>query len=187
MGRRDYDIAFVGLKPGIHEYFYDINDSFFESFQEQDFSHCAATVKTTLDKQHGCILLKFEIGGKLELTCDRCGSTSLPISLWDEFSLIVKLVENPEEMNLQEEDPDVYYIGRTESHLHIADWIYEFINLSIPMQRRCSEEEKGSNFCNKETLALLEKMEAGETNTLEQPKENPIWKNLENLKKNLDN
>jgi uncharacterized metal-binding protein YceD (DUF177 family) len=37
-------------------------------------------------------------------------------------------------MNEQEEDPDVYYISRSESHLHLAEWIYEFINLSIPMQ-----------------------------------------------------
>lgn len=182
MGRREFDIAFVGLKPGVHEFEYQINDRFFEAYPAQDFRNCKANIKLWLDKQNGFMLLKFEIGGALEVTCDRCGSTSLPVSLWDEFNIIVKLVEEPEMMNDQEEDPDVYYISRGESHLHVADWIYEFIILSIPMQRMCSEEEKGSSFCNIDVLDMLGKISVPEV-----PAENPIWKGLDKLKKDLDN
>lgn len=180
MGRRDYDIAFVGLRPGIHEYEYAITDKFFEAYQEQDFKNCNAQIKLTLDKKNGFMLLKFEIGGNLEVTCDRCGSLNLPLQLWDEFNIVVKLVDDPEVMNEQEEDPDVYYISRGESHLHIADWIYEFINLSIPMQKMCDEAEIGSSFCNKEALDILKKMDHEP-----EQQENPIWKDLEKLKKNL--
>jgi len=182
MARRDYDIAFVGLKQGIHEYQYQVNDKFFEAYQQQDFRNCKANIKLTLDKQNGFMLLKFEIGGMLEVACDRCGSTTLPMNLWDEFNVVVKLAEEPDNMNEQEEDPDVYYIGRGESHLHIADWIYEFVNLSIPMQRMCSEEKMGSQFCNNDVLDMLKKGE-DEPNQVE----NPIWKGLEKIKKNLDN
>ncbi len=182
MGRRDYDIAFVGLKPGIHEFDYDITDKFFEAYQQQDFRHCKADIKLTLDKKNGFMLLKFEVGGSLEVTCDRCGSNILPVELWDDFNVVVKLVENPDEMNEQEEDPDVYYISRGESHLHIADWIYEFINLSIPMQRMCAEEEIGSEFCNKEALEMLKKMDDAPKTT-----DSAIWKGLEKVKKKLDN
>ncbi|MDX1938498.1 MAG: DUF177 domain-containing protein [Flavihumibacter sp.] len=180
MGRRDYDIAFVGLRPGVHEYEYAITDKFFEAYQEQDFKNCNAQIKLTLDKKNGFMLLKFEIGGNLEVTCDRCGSLNLPLQLWDEFNIVVKLVDDPEVMNEQEEDPDVYYISRGESHLHIADWIYEFINLSIPMQKMCDEAEIGSSFCNKEALDILKKMDHEP-----EQQENPIWKDLEKLKKNL--
>ena len=69
------------------------------------------------------------------------------------------MVEEPELMNDQEEDPDVYYISRGESHINVSDWIYEFINLSIPMQRMCAEEEMGGPYCNKEVLAMLKKMD----------------------------
>lgn len=174
--RRTYDIAFVGLRPGIHEYEYQIDDKFFVEYQEQDFKNCKAQVKLTLDKKTGFLILKFEIGGTLDIGCDRCGN-ALPLNLWDEFTIVVKMVEDPEEMNGQEEDPDVYYISRTESFLHIADWIYEFINLSIPMQRMCSEEEMGGPHCNKEVLAMLKKMDI----TNSQP-ENPLWKGLEKFK-----
>ena len=181
MGRREYDIAFVGLKPGIHEYEYQVNDKFFEAYQQQDFHNCNANVKLSLDKKTGFILLKFEIGGGLEVTCDRCGSAALPVNLWDEFNIVVKLVDDPEVMNDQEEDPDVYYISRGESHLHISDWIYEFINLSIPMQKMCKEEEIGSEYCNNDVLDMLNKMDSEPKST-----DNPIWKGLEKLKKNFD-
>ncbi len=179
--RRNFEIAFVGLKPGIHEFEYSINDKFFADYQEQDFRNCTAGVKLTLEKSSpSLMLLKFEVGGKLDVTCDRCGN-DLPLELWDEFNIVVKLVDDPEEMNDQEEDPDIYYISKGASHLQVSDWIYEFINLSIPMQRMCSEDEIGGPQCNQEVLAVLKKLEAAP-----EKQDNPIWKGLEKFK-DLDN
>ena len=76
------------------------------------------------------MMLKFEVGGKIDISCDRCGNM-LPVDLWDEFNILVKLAEDPQQMNEQEEIPDVYYIARGESHIDVADWIYEFINLNM--------------------------------------------------------
>ncbi|MBI3137581.1 MAG: DUF177 domain-containing protein [Sphingobacteriales bacterium] len=175
--RREFEIAFVGLKPGIHEYSYEINDRFFEAFQQQDFRNCKARVKLLLDKKSSFMLLKFEIGGTLEVTCDRCNN-NLPLELWDEFTITVKMVEEPDPMNEQEEDPDVYYIGRGESHLDVAGWIYEFINLSLPMQKTCHFEKMDGPYCNRAALEMLKKLEAEENGK----KDNPIWKGLEKFK-----
>ena len=123
------------------------------------------------------MLLTFEIGGSVNVVCDRCGNT-LPLDLWDEFKLVIKQVENPEEMNQNEEDPDIYYISRTESHIHLADWIYEFVLLSIPNQRMCREDEMGGPQCNKEILAMLKKMESSATEN-----NHPFEKGLEQFKK----
>lgn len=176
--RREFEIAFVGLKPGIHEFNYQVDDKFFADFKETDFTNCSASIKLMLEKNTSFMMLKFEVGGSVSVICDRCGNT-LPIELWDEFNVVVKQVDNPEEMNQNEEDPDVYYISRTESHLHIANWIYEFVMLSIPMQRMCSESEMGGPQCNKEILALLKKMNSG---TVEDNR--PLQKGLEKFKKN---
>ena len=176
--RREFDIAFVGLKPGAHEFNYEVDDKFFADFKEMEFTNCQASVKLTLQKNTSFMMLKFEIDGSVNVICDRCGN-SLVMTLWDEFPLVVKQVENPEEMNQNEEDPDIFYISRTESHLHLADWIYEFVILSIPSQRMCSEEEMGGPQCNKEVLAMLKKMrsQAIENN-------HPLEKGLEQFKKN---
>lgn len=175
--RREFEIAFVGLKPGVHEYQYQITDKFFEDFQQQDFRNCKANVKLTLDKKSGFMLLKFEMGGSLEVTCDRCNS-NLPLELWDEFNITVKLVEDPELMNEQEDDPDMYYVAQGNSHLDVANWIYEFINLSIPMQKTCEFEKMDGPYCNSNVRDMLKKMEP-EKNKAE---ENPIWKGLEKFK-----
>jgi uncharacterized metal-binding protein YceD (DUF177 family) len=176
--RREFDIAFVGLKPGIHEFNYEVDDKFFANYKETDFSDCHASVKLSLEKNTSFMMLKFEIGGSVNVICDRCGN-DLRMDLWDEFKLVIKQVENPEEMNQNEEDPDVFYISRTESHIHLADWIYEFVLLSIPNQRMCNENEIGGPQCNKEILAMLKKMQSSTNEN-----NHPLQQGLEKLKKN---
>jgi uncharacterized metal-binding protein YceD (DUF177 family) len=174
--RREYEIAFVGLKPGVHEFLYEVSDRFFEEYGTQDFQKTAAGVKLTLEKNNSFMILRFQVGGKAEVTCDRC-SNELPIQLFDDFTITVKMVEEPEVMNAQEEDPDVYYISRGESHLDVKDWIYEFVNLSIPMQRTCEYENMDGPYCNPTARELLKGMKPEEG-----PKENPLWKGLEKFR-----
>ncbi|MFT2598192.1 hypothetical protein ACMWP3_25335, partial [Escherichia coli] len=73
-----------------------MEDKFFVPYGEQDFKNCVAAIKLSLDKNNGFMLLRFDIGGTLESGCDRCGNP-LSFQLWDEFNIIVKMVENPEE------------------------------------------------------------------------------------------
>ena len=174
--RREYEIAFVGLKPGIHVFEYKIADKFFIEYGDQDFEHVEANVKLSLEKNSGFMMLKFDIDGKVDTNCDRCGNP-LKVQLWDEYNIVVKMVEEPEMMNDQEEDPDVYYISHNESHLFIGDWIYEFINLSLPMQKICPDNEKGESLCNPAVLEKLKQMETDAEHTT-----NPIWKGLEQFK-----
>jgi uncharacterized metal-binding protein YceD (DUF177 family) len=180
MGKRKvFEIAFVGLKPGIHEYTYEVNDEFFAEIENREFTNCSATVKLQLDKKSSFFLLKFEIGGKADVICDKCGNT-LTKDLWDEFNMLVKMVDNPEEMNEQEEDPDVFYISKTESHLQLNDWIFEFVSLSVPNQKMCTEEEFGGEKCNKEVLQKLKEMEVKYT----AENADNIWKDLDKFKEN---
>lgn len=177
--RRAFEIAFVGLKPGVHQFNYDIDSKFFIEKGAQDFNNATANVKLSLEKNTGFMLLKFEVGGKAEVTCDRCGNP-LKMDLWDEFKMLVKMVDNPEEMNEQEEDADVFYISRTESHINVSDWIYEFVMLSVPMQKMCSQEEMGGPQCNNEVLEKLKEME---TKHIEH-NANALWKGLEKFRDN---
>ena len=176
--KRTFEIAFVGLKQGVHEFNYVVDDKFFVEKGNPDFTNCQANVKLQLDKKSSFMLLKFEIGGKADVTCDRCGN---PLAWISGMSLTcwLKLVENPDEMNEQEEDPDVFYISRTESHLDVGNWIYEFVMLSVPLQKMCSREEMGGPQCNKEVLEKLKAMEVKE----EQTNANQLWKGLDQFKK----
>lgn len=175
--KREFEIAFVGLKPGAHEFEYDLDNQFFQDRGCSDASNVNAHVKLTLEKNTGFMLLKFDVDGKADVSCDRCGNP-ITMNLWDEFNMVVKLVENPEEMNDQEEDPDIYYIARTESHLDVSGWVYEFVMLSIPSQRLCPVDASGKSQCNEEVLKKLRQME-------DQNRESnagQLWKGLEKFK-----
>ena len=174
--RREFEIAFVGLKPGVHEFSYHIDDRFFDEYNEQDFRNPNADVKLLLEKSNGCMILRFEIGGRAEVTCDRCNN-NLPLQLFDEFKVMIKMTDDPAVMNNQEEDPDVYYISRGESHIDVKDWIYEFINLSIPMQKTCEYENMDGPYCNPAAKEVLRNMRPEENKGT-----NQIWKGLEKFK-----
>ncbi len=177
---RTFEIPFVGLTAGEHAFEYHIEDKFFVDFGPQEFDHCDTKIKLKLDKHQGFMQLHFDVDGKVDTQCDRCGNP-LTIQLWDEFKLIIKLVDEPDTMNSQEEDPDIYYIDRNESHISVAAWIYEFITLSFPLQHICKENEKGESTCNQKALAELQKLMSA---PLENRNEN-LWKGLDKFKEGL--
>jgi uncharacterized metal-binding protein YceD (DUF177 family) len=112
------------------------------------------------------------------MSCNRCGNP-LEISLWDDFEVVVKMVDNPEEMNAQNDDPDIYFISWNETHLDLHDWINEFVQLSMPTHPVCEEDDKGQSKCNKDALAMLEKLKDSDNE-----KENTIWKGLDKFRNN---
>ncbi len=177
--KREFEIAFVGLKPGTHLFDYEVNDSFFESYGIQDFTNCNAKIKLSLDKNNGFLQLHFDVSGFVNVDCDRCGN-ALTKTLWDEFNIIVKLVDDAEIMNNQEEDPDIFYINKSESHITVNDWIFEFVTLSVPLQKMCEEDVDGKSLCNPQVIEKLKLMEASVE------KVNPLWKGLAKIE-GLDN
>lgn len=181
-GRRDFDIAFVGLKPGVHVFEYEVDDDFFADRPAQEFRHCRSQVRLSLDKHSSFMILKFEVSGEVGLNCDRCGRP-LTKQLWDDFEMVVKMVDDPDTLNEKDEDPDVFYISKTESHLHVADWLYEFILLSIPSQRLCSDADAGGGECDPAALEVLRRMEEqAQAQAREGERDNPIWKGLDRFR-----
>lgn len=172
---KEFEIAFVGLKSGIHEFDYDIDDKFFSAYKTPDFSNSKLHIRLLLDKKSGFFLLKFEITGEVLVNCDRCGDPfELPV--WDEFNMVVKLVEDPSLLEA-DDDPNVAYLSRHESLLQVADWIYEFSLLSVPMQRIHPDNNEGKSGCNPKALKMLDEMKQRSGK-----EENPVWKDLDKFK-----
>jgi uncharacterized metal-binding protein YceD (DUF177 family) len=175
---REFEIAFVGLKSGITEFDYELGEEFFDAEHPVDFENCQANVKLSLDKHSDFMQLKFEVGGKAAVQCIRCGNP-LDVTLWDDFNILVKMVDNPTEMNETNDDPDVFFIAKNETHLDVKDWLFEFVQLSIPTHPECGEDEKGETKCNKDVLKMLENFKDNQ-----EQNENPIWKGLDKFKDN---
>lgn len=175
----EFELAWQGLKLGEHIFDYEVGRDFMIAHGE-DETECKdikAQVSLKFEKHESFFMLHFDIGGYIVTPCDRCGD-EFKLNLWDEFDLIIKLTDAEANEEI-EEDADVVFIPRSETVIDVSNWIYEFIVLSLPLQRIHPKKEDGSPACNEEALKLLGKL--AEQN---EPKKNDIWKGLESLKIN---
>jgi uncharacterized metal-binding protein YceD (DUF177 family) len=175
---REYEIAWQGLKLGLHTFQYDLDDKFIEALKgdnEVDFKDLDVQVSLKFDKKESFFMCHFDVDGSITAVCDRCGD-DFKLRLWDEFDLIIKLT-GAEDAAAIEDDADVVFIPRSETVLDISNWLYEFVILSIPLQRVHPDKENGESGCNPEALKLLNKL----SEPPEKP-ENTTWKGIEALK-----
>ncbi|WP_372651771.1 DUF177 domain-containing protein, partial [Draconibacterium sp.] len=67
-----YNIEFKGLKEGLHDYQFEVNDKFFVHFEESLVDNGEVSVKVEHEKRSAFLKLSFALEGWLELVCDRC-------------------------------------------------------------------------------------------------------------------
>jgi uncharacterized metal-binding protein YceD (DUF177 family) len=169
----DLKIAFRGLKEGKHEYEYSLGKSFFESFEDSEFSDGNLLVNVTLIKRPSGIETFFSIKGEVKVACDRClDEFFCPIEydgkLFFEFGQVSEEVSH-----------ELIMIGETEDYINLGNYIYEFALLSLPVQRIHPDDEEGNSLCNAEMIA---RFTDGEENTDESDEGNdPRWDKLKDL------
>ncbi len=180
---RTFEIAYVGLKPGIHHFSYDITDSFFKKFAEQDFTDAQLKVNLWFDKKSvHTFIIKMDVDGTITDLCDRC-CDPLQIRVWEEYTMMVKLVNAEDADNLDEQDPEVIHFPRSESIMDVAEWIYEFIILSLPIQKIHQEDSNGISPCNPEVLKHISNIKE----TTEQPQKlTALQEQLQKIKTQKD-
>ncbi len=168
---REFEIAWLGLKVGEHVYDFSIGDEFMqERGAPPELHDWAAQVKLRFDRQPSFFRLHFDVSGSVVVPCDRCGD-DFTLSLWDEFDLLVKINGDEDDDAEPDEEADVAFISRNESVIDSSSWIYEFVMLSLPLQRVHPD-----NGCNPAALRLLNELSAAEDAA-----EHGIWKGLKNI------
>ena len=70
---KEYRIPFLGLKPGQHEYEFEVTDAFFEEFENSEIDHADIKVDIMLEKQINMMVLHFKLSGEVLSSWDRCG------------------------------------------------------------------------------------------------------------------
>ena len=145
-----YDIAYKGLKEGLHEFSYLIDAKFFELFDESLVNNGDVSAIVIFEKRSSLLTFSFKIKGTVELTCDRClENYNQPIK--QKVKLIVKFGENKEDQG------DEFIWILPEAHqFNIAHLLYEYIILSIPI-KHVHRNKKGENSCDKKMLDNLKK------------------------------
>ncbi|GJM31554.1 MAG: hypothetical protein DHS20C18_05550 [Saprospiraceae bacterium] len=169
-----YSIPIKGLYPGVHKYNFQIDQSFFQAFENSPVADGDVAVSLELDKRTDVYELDIEFSGTLKTECDRClAGISLPVS--GEANLLVKLSLEP-----QPEEADVIYISPEQPRLNVAKYIYEFVCLAMPLIKVYDCEEDENPPCNEEMLDYLDK---NNPDAVKESENNPIWDELKKLSK----
>lgn len=181
MGKSQYIIQFAGLPVGIHEFEFEVTDTFFKSIENSEVQRANLNVIATLTKQNNLLNLDFDISGTVGIECDRClKDFDLPVEAKE--SLVVKH-GNPEDSN-----DEILVIAEGEGEFDVAHYIYEYISLAVPARKVPCEIDEEAFECDYETLDKLNKISSdSDDEKKDEEPINPLWEQLNKLKKNNKN
>lgn len=146
-----YDIAYKGLKEGIHKFEYQIDDSFFELFDKSQVEKADISVNLDFEKRNNLMTLLFRIKGTVELACDRCLEFySQPVS--HKTEVFVKFGETR-----FDDSDEVLWVSPEAHYINTARLMYEYIILSIPVKHVHPDNKNGESTCNREMLDQIKK------------------------------
>ena len=144
-----YTISFKGLSLGSHAFDWTIDGAFFMMYEMSEIGDAIIKAQVTLVKHSSFLELYFVMNGWGEVTCDRC-LDPLKIDITSENRMYVKFGEQAGEDDA--DDNDVIILPYSEDRLNVAQYLYEFAHLNLPI-RRVHEDLKE---CNKEMISKLE-------------------------------
>jgi uncharacterized metal-binding protein YceD (DUF177 family) len=124
-----YDIDIFKLSDKQHVYTFESGDSFFELFEHSLLHKGQLHTQLVLDKSPTMLQLHFHIAGSVELTCDRTLEPfDYPLEI--DRQLILKFGEENKELT-----DEIEIITRDTQRINVAQYIFEFIGLSLPMKK----------------------------------------------------
>jgi uncharacterized protein len=172
MDRLDkYSIPFAGLAKGDHQFEFEIDDKFFESFENSVIQKARVHVDLDLNKAETVLTLIFRMAGSITQTCDRClEEFEIPIN----FTQILLVRFGIPGVG---ETDDIIVISHSDHQLNVAQHIYDYLSLQIPMRVVHPDDENGNPGCNPEFLDRLKT----ETDENENQPGDPRWEILKNL------
>ncbi len=177
---RDFDIDIFGLKDKTYEFDFEGDSSFFALFENSLVEKGEFKVKLRLDKSSTMLQLHFRITGSIELTCDRSLEPfDYPLDI--EENHILKFGEENQELT-----DEIEIINRNTVTINVAQYVYEFIMLAVPMKKihpKFADQEFEEN-----SEGLLVYRSKTESETTEDTKEesdvDPRWAALRKLNNN---
>jgi uncharacterized protein len=176
---RPYDIHFVGLSQGPNTFRYQIDDAFFALFPDTQAKKGSCHVQLLFDKQTSHMELNFTLDGHVEIECDRC-TADMHYPIHNQFQLFIKFEGGEPDAN--EDTDEVIFISRSESSINVAQYIYEYIHLSVPMVKNCDYLEERYKNCNKEVLKRLQIEDQEEEGSADDAIIDERWAALKKLK-----
>lgn len=170
---KDYLIPFVGLKLGKHQFDYQLDNSFFEHFDYNEFNAINIKVNVVLEKKSTMLELTFKHKGTVNVPCDLTNEDfDLPIK--GKINLIVKFGEV-----FNNDNEELLILPHGEYQIDVAQYIYESIVLSVPLKRIHPGIKDGT--LETKVLETLNELSPNEKKENNNDNIDPRWDNLKKL------
>ena len=127
-----YSISYKGLKDGQHTFTFTLDEAFFGLFAEGEVQRGLLRADVSLQRTGHLMLLRCLIEGHVNLTCDRC-LEPLELPLRYQGNLYVQTGQEAQTAPIT--DDEYIYQPDSEAHIDLAQYFYESISLSLPLER----------------------------------------------------
>jgi uncharacterized metal-binding protein YceD (DUF177 family) len=172
---KEYLIPFIGLKLGKHNFEYQIDNSFFEIFDYNEYQDSNIKVNVVLDKKSTFLELSFKHKGYVNVPCDLT-SEDFNLAVKGKMKLIVRFGEE-----FNNDNEELLILPHGEFEIDIAQYVYEMIVLSVPLRRVHPGVKDGT--LQTEALQKLNELAVSEEKEEIKEEENidPRWDKLKQL------
>jgi uncharacterized metal-binding protein YceD (DUF177 family) len=172
MRHKEFTIPFSGLKLGKHHFDFQIDLSFFDSFQYEEFNDAQVRVDLVLEKMSTMMEAHITAEGWVNLACDLTSEPyDQPISA--ALDLVIKFGEE-----FNNEDDEVLVLPHGEHQFNIAQYVYEMLVLAVPVKRIHPGVADGT--IDSEALKKLKELEPKEVRE-NKDQTDPRWDALKQL------
>ena len=160
-------IPLNGLAAGKNEFFWQADREFFNSFENAEILDAQLDADVIVEKSGRYIGVDCDVRGQVTVECDRClDELDMPVDVEIKLSVKYGMEENSEEP--QPGEREVIFIPDTDAEFDMSQIIYDYVCLSLPMQRVHEEGE-----CNPDALKYYSAGE-DEVETEQEEQNNPF-------------
>jgi len=171
---KSYTIPFVGLKEGMHHFDFQIDNTFFQYFEYDEFNAIDVKIDLEFEKKSTLLELNFSAEGSVNVNCD-ISNEPYNQAINDNFKLVVKFGNE-----YNDDNDDILIVPHGEYEINVAQYIYELIILAVPIKRVHPGIEDGS--LESDILSKLEELSPSEDHKTKSSEDiDPRWNNLKKL------
>jgi len=170
---KEYTIPFIGLKIGKHHFDYQVERSFFEHFEYQEFDLVQISLKVEMEKKATMLEFDMAFDGAVNVLCDLTSEPyDQPVS--GSFHFVVQFGSE-----FNDENDELLILPHGSHEVNIQQQVYESIVLSVPTRRIHPGVEDGT--LKSEILDKLEELSPGEQSSENDAATDPRWDDLKKL------
>ena len=170
---KEFVIPFSGLKQGKHEFDFKIDNTFFESFEYNEFNGAAIDLHVLLNRSSTMLELEMTANGTVNVYCDVTNEPyDQPIE--SNLDLVVKFGDE-----FNDDNDEILILPHGEFQVNISQYVYEMLVLAVPLKKVHPGVLDGT--LESEALAKLEELHPKEVKENKNKETDPRWDSLKKL------